>query len=202
MNFLVNLVAFLENLQDYFVFVVSQFLYIPWNYAHKQAAIRASLQSGSSCTPSIPLAAAENLESHLTDYLKGQVRVVTRITEGCMTCYCLQIFFSQSDPMFVCVIQISSYFTDKLLGIVRDTTLHMKEINRSENEQHIYSGPPHLASNVNKGDAALEFIKHVCAVLALDQNVQHDVLVMAVHIYLSPLSFISDSYTVHSTQYI
>lgn len=94
MNFLlVNLVAFLENLQDYFVFVVSQFLYIPWNYAHKQAAIRASLQSGSSCTPSIPLAAAENLESHLTDYLKGQVRVVTRITEGCMTCYCLQIFF-------------------------------------------------------------------------------------------------------------
>ncbi|RVW54423.1 DNA polymerase epsilon catalytic subunit A [Vitis vinifera] len=61
--------------------------------------------------------------------------------------------------------QISSYFADKLLRIVRDTVLHMKGMNRSENDQHT-------------GDAALEFIKHVCAVLALDQNVQHDILVM------------------------
>lgn len=33
------------------------------------------------------------------------------------------------------------------------------------------------APHPHKGDAALEFIKHVCAVLALDLNVQHDVLV-------------------------
>lgn len=30
----------------------------------------------------------------------------------------------------------------------------------------------------HKGDAALEFIKHISAVLALDQNVQHDVWVL------------------------
>ena len=60
-------------LQDNFVFIVSQFLYIPWNYARKQAAIRESLQDGNSCTPSITIAAAENFEYHLTEYLKGQV---------------------------------------------------------------------------------------------------------------------------------
>lgn len=34
--------------------------------------------------------------------------------------------------------------------------------------------------DLHRGDAALEFIKHVCAVLALDQSVQHDVLVILV----------------------
>lgn len=55
---------------------------------------------------------------------------------------------------------------------MRDTVLHMKELSKSENP-----GMSQLSGNVSKGDAALEFIKHVCAVLALDQNVQHDVLV-------------------------
>lgn len=73
--------------------------------------------------------------------------------------------------------QISSYFTEKLLGIVRDTILHMKELSKSANEKSISSGMPQISGNANKGDAALEFIKHVCAVLALDQSVQHDVLV-------------------------
>jgi DNA polymerase epsilon subunit 1 len=57
----------------------------------------------------------------------------------------------------------------------------MKEVNRTENYQHISSGLPQFTDKINKGDAALEFIKHVCAVLALDQNVQHDVLVILVH---------------------
>lgn len=55
------------------MFIVSQFLYIPWSYARKQAAIRASVQDGNLCTPSITVAAAETFESHLTEYLKGQV---------------------------------------------------------------------------------------------------------------------------------
>lgn len=66
--------------------------------------------------------------------------------------------------------QISTYFTDKLLGIVRDTILHMKSTSASENDHQI-------GSKCLKGDAALEFIKHICAVLVLDQSVQHDVLV-------------------------
>ncbi|KAK6247338.1 hypothetical protein QUC31_018903 [Theobroma cacao] len=74
--------------------------------------------------------------------------------------------------------QISSYFTEKLLGIVRDIVLHMKGLSRSENDQQSAHMIFQLASNVNRGDAALEFIKHVCAVLALDHNVQHDVLVL------------------------
>ena len=79
---------------------------------------------------------------------------------------------------FVNILQISSYFTDKLLGIVRDTIVHMKGMTKTENDQNISSGLPQFADKIHKGDAALEFIKHVCAVLALDQNVQHDVLVI------------------------
>jgi hypothetical protein len=62
----------------------------------------------------------------------------------------------------------------------------MKGMNRTENDQHISSGLPEVTDKIHKGDAALEFIKHVCAVLALDQNVQHDVLVILVH--LAPYS--------------
>nr|KAJ0201048.1 hypothetical protein LSAT_V11C600314360 [Lactuca sativa] len=64
--------------------------------------------------------------------------------------------------------QIRSYFTDKLLKIVRDLVLHTKGKGKSKEDE----------DNVYKGDPALEFIKHVCAVLVLDQNVQHDILIM------------------------
>lgn len=53
----------------------------------------------------------------------------------------------------------------------------MKEMSRSQNAQ--------VTGSVCKGDYALEFIKHVCAVLALDHNVQHDVLVI-----ISPRRFL------------
>lgn len=69
--------------------------------------------------------------------------------------------------------QIGSYFSDKLLGVVRDCVLHMREMDGRRGDEH--SSP---ASANHRGDAALEFIKHICAVLALDQNVQHDILVM------------------------
>lgn len=69
--------------------------------------------------------------------------------------------------------QLSSYFSDKMLGIVRDIVLHMK--GKEKNTQDgLPEQPP---GNIYKGDAALEFIKLVCSVLAIDQNVQHDVLV-------------------------
>lgn len=60
---------------------------------------------------------------------------------------------------------------------VGDIRSHMKEINVSD------------ASRVSpKGDYALEFIQIICAVLALDQNVQQDVLVntptIHFHLYL------------------
>lgn len=58
----------------------------------------------------------------------------------------------------------------------------MKELSRSEVEHNVPLGLSRLDISVNKGDAALEFIKHVCAVLALDQNVQHDVLVIFVSV--------------------
>lgn len=163
---------------------------MPWNYAQNQAAIRASLKDGNSCTPSITIAAAETCESHLTDYLKGQVwiKIIVRLYNFFLC------FYTQSNLSCCCfMLQISSYFTDKLLGIVRDTIFHMKELSRSENEQNVPLGMQQLAVNVNKGDAALEFIKHVCAVLALDQNVQHDVLVIFVRLFscccLNLLSF-------------
>eukprot|EP00268_Persea_americana_P026628 TRINITY_DN2608_c0_g1_i2.p1 TRINITY_DN2608_c0_g1~~TRINITY_DN2608_c0_g1_i2.p1 ORF type:complete len:2201 (+),score=389.42 TRINITY_DN2608_c0_g1_i2:181-6783(+) len=75
--------------------------------------------------------------------------------------------------------QIDSYFTEKLLRIVEDILRHTKGKSKAGSGEPTVHGFPQLAgSNIHMGDAALEFIKHVCAVLALDQNVQHDVLVM------------------------
>lgn len=77
-------------------------------------------------------------------------------------------------------LQISSYFTAKLFGIVGDIVLHMKGMGKSEIDHGISSDTPQLMGDFHRGDAALEFIKHVCAVLVLDQSVQHDVLVTLV----------------------
>ncbi|KAF7143278.1 hypothetical protein RHSIM_Rhsim05G0032400 [Rhododendron simsii] len=85
--------------------------------------------------------------------------------------------------------QISSYFADKLLRIVRDAIHHMKGMNNPSADQHMSYGHP-LVSNIHMGDPALEFIKHVCAVLALDQNVQHDILVGLVSSILASYAFI------------
>ncbi|KAJ9554747.1 hypothetical protein OSB04_009361 [Centaurea solstitialis] len=70
--------------------------------------------------------------------------------------------------------QIRSHFTDKLLRIVCDTAHHMKGKGKSQDN----SSGNAATENLYKGDPALEFIKHVCAVLVLDQNVQHDILIM------------------------
>ncbi|XP_020973386.1 DNA polymerase epsilon catalytic subunit A isoform X3 [Arachis ipaensis] len=134
-----------KKIQDHFIVIVSQFLYIPWSYAQKQAGIRESMLNGDSCTPSINIGAAEALESEMIEYIKEQ---------------------------------ISSYFTDNLLRIVRDIVLHMKGASKSEDDPSTSSGLPQIVGDQHRGDASLEFIKHVCAVLALDQSVQHDVLVM------------------------
>ncbi|CAI9778339.1 unnamed protein product [Fraxinus pennsylvanica] len=64
--------------------------------------------------------------------------------------------------------EIGSYFSDKLLKIVCDPSLH-------KSDHPISTGP---FNNIHKGDPALDFIKYICAVLALDQNVQHEVLIM------------------------
>ena len=72
------------------------------------------------------------------------------------------------------MLQISSYFTDKLLMIVRGIVHHSKGSKRPQNDDEQVD---QLAGGVLTGDSALEFIKHVSAAMALDQNVQHDVLV-------------------------
>lgn len=56
----------------------------------------------------------------------------------------------------------------------------MKGVSNAENDLHTSSGLQQFTDKTHKGDAGLEFIKHVCAVLALDENVQHDVLVILV----------------------
>uniref|UniRef100_J3LD65 DNA polymerase epsilon catalytic subunit n=1 Tax=Oryza brachyantha TaxID=4533 RepID=J3LD65_ORYBR len=128
--------------QDHFVLIVSEFLYVPWKYMKEQVALRSTTRDDTSCTPSITILAAENLEVQVIGYLRNQ---------------------------------ISNYFADKLLRIVSDILHHFKGKGKSESVEHANQEPdPHT----HKGDAALEFIKHICAVLALDQNVQHDILRM------------------------
>ncbi|CAI9105576.1 OLC1v1004524C1 [Oldenlandia corymbosa var. corymbosa] len=72
--------------------------------------------------------------------------------------------------------KIRSYFTDKLLKIVCDPSLHVK--GKTQETRNIQTGNLRPSENVHLGDPALEFIKYVSAVLALDKNVQHEVLIM------------------------
>ncbi|KAF6166038.1 hypothetical protein GIB67_012935 [Kingdonia uniflora] len=74
--------------------------------------------------------------------------------------------------------KISSYFTDKLLETV--SKIRVKGRNNYGNDVWISDGISQVAgsNNAHMGDAALEFIKHVCAVLALDHKTQHDILIM------------------------
>jgi len=71
----------LSLLQDHFVLIVSEFMFIPWDYAQKQAATREALRDGNSCTPSITIVAAENFESHMVEYIKGQVLMRIFVSE-------------------------------------------------------------------------------------------------------------------------
>jgi len=135
---------------DYFLVIVSEFVYIPWKHSQEQAIQRAeALAAGSNfCTPSVTVSAASDIEAQETAYLKHQ---------------------------------IASYFTDKLLRIVRDLQKHMlsRRIDVDDPELQLAREFPKLAgSHLVMGDVALEFIKHVCAVLALDNRVQHNVLIM------------------------
>ncbi|KAL6549287.1 hypothetical protein OROGR_008431 [Orobanche gracilis] len=74
--------------------------------------------------------------------------------------------------------KIESDFTDKLLKIVWDPSLHMKGRNKSQSDHSISAGSSQSMNNIHERDSALDFIKYVCAVLALDQKVQHEVLFM------------------------
>ncbi|XP_073270441.1 DNA polymerase epsilon catalytic subunit A-like [Primulina huaijiensis] len=75
-------------------------------------------------------------------------------------------------------IKIRSHFTEKLLKIVSDPSLHMDGRNKSRSDHNTLTGSLQSINSSYKGDPALDFIKYVCAVLALDQKVQHEVLIM------------------------
>ena len=73
-----------------------------------------------------------------------------------------------------------SYFTDKLLRVVRDVQRHINARRRDEDDpdtQLSREFPKLAGSHLAMSDPALEFIKQVCAVLALDNRVQHNIMV-------------------------
>jgi hypothetical protein len=65
--------------QDYFLVIVSEFVYIPWKHSQEQAIQRAeALAAGSNfCTPSVTVSAASDIEAQETAYLKHQVKLPT-----------------------------------------------------------------------------------------------------------------------------
>ncbi|VFQ71576.1 unnamed protein product [Cuscuta campestris] len=135
-----------KEIQDHFILIVSEFMYIPWKHAQDQAAQQASTKNGDSCTPSITAALAEILDLQMAEDLKKKIQ---------------------------------THFTDKLLKIVCDPSLQLKRAGKSQRDgESLNASSQLLNNNTRQGDLALEFIKHVSAVLALDQNVQHEVLVM------------------------
>lgn len=71
-----NIFILLSYLQDHFILIVSEFMYIPWKYAQEQAAKQASAVDGELCTPSIPAAIAETFELQMTQELKKKVLIM------------------------------------------------------------------------------------------------------------------------------
>ncbi|KAJ7294671.1 hypothetical protein O6H91_Y241800 [Diphasiastrum complanatum] len=144
-----NIAEYLPKLtQEYFIVIVSEYIYLPWKHSQEQAArLAASRLASTFCTPSVTVAAAADIQAEDAKFLKEQ---------------------------------IESYFTDKLLRIVRDVQRHFNaKRQESSLDAHVAHEFPKLAgSHLPMGDAALEFIKHVCAVLSLDQQAQHAVQVL------------------------
>lgn len=145
-----NIAEFLPKVtQDYFVVIVSEYIYIPWKHSQDQAALLAAARGGdfASSTPSVSISTASDAEAQEVSYLKEQ---------------------------------IASYFTDKLLRVVRDVQRHINaRRDEEDSEAQLSRQFPKLAgSHLVMTDPALEFIKQVCAVLALDNRVQHNVMVM------------------------
>ncbi|KAH7426493.1 hypothetical protein KP509_10G003400 [Ceratopteris richardii] len=146
-----NIAEYLPKVtQEYFIVIVSEFLYIPWKHAQEQAKLRAAAKAvaSTSCTPSVTIAAAANAEQAEASFLKDQ---------------------------------IASYFTDRLLHIVRGVLRHSSA--RKSDDADLGPGmardfPKLAGSHLRMGEPALEFIKYVHAVFSLDQRVQHEALVM------------------------
>lgn len=68
-------------MQDHFVLVVSEFIYLPWK---EQVLKKESMRNGSLCTPSITAATAEAFESQMSDYIRGQVYVTIHAFHLCL----------------------------------------------------------------------------------------------------------------------
>lgn len=57
--------------------IVSEFLYIPWKFMKEQVATQATIRDDISCTPSITVMAAENLERQAIEHLCDKVWTFT-----------------------------------------------------------------------------------------------------------------------------
>ncbi|XP_020246667.1 DNA polymerase epsilon catalytic subunit A-like [Asparagus officinalis] len=74
---------------------------------------------------------------------------------------------------------VGSTFTPSAERLEASVTEYLKGQKKIDEGDSKNRGLPQMSdSNPYKGDAASEFIKHVCAVLSLDHNVQHDILKM------------------------
>lgn len=61
-------------MQDHFILIVSEFMYIPWNHAQKIASNRsAAVADGDLSTQSVTIGVAEAFELLVAEYLKEQV---------------------------------------------------------------------------------------------------------------------------------
>jgi hypothetical protein len=79
----IALTLFSLKIQDHFVLIVSEFLYIPWKYIREEVAKRATVRDDTSCTPSITVMAAENLEGQVIGYLCDQVILFILLSKLC-----------------------------------------------------------------------------------------------------------------------
>ncbi|GBG71097.1 hypothetical protein CBR_g8396 [Chara braunii] len=155
-----NIVEYLPKAtQEYFVVVVSEYIYIPWKHGidkdrEREASREQQSQPG---TQSVTVAATADIEEEEKKFLRQQ---------------------------------IASYFTDKLLRIVKDVQRHVG-LSKRNVEGDVSSAATPLSTPASSQDfavqmgvlidnhsPALAFIKTICAVMMLDQTVDQKVRIM------------------------
>jgi hypothetical protein len=75
---MIALTLYFVKIQDHFVLIVSEFLYIPWKFMKEQVAAQATIRDDTSCTPSVTIMAAENLEGQVIEHLRDKVTCFLR----------------------------------------------------------------------------------------------------------------------------
>jgi len=88
----------LEVVQDYFVVIVLEYIYIPWKHSQDRVALITANKGGSlvSCTPSVTISAGTDMEAQpqRTDVVKVRVLSLFKAYSNLFASKVFPVFFN------------------------------------------------------------------------------------------------------------